>query len=98
MSEHGHPRITRIWENDEKGELGLVAAVIRQAIEVASGVGEWRMGQTINMNNEAVRFLFGRDFDRWVELAGADPDSVRAGILQRCPWLRQEPVNNGARH
>ena len=98
MSEHGHPRITRIWENDEKGELGLWAAVIRQVVEVASGVGAWRLSSGRDRQREALQWLFTEDFDYVVTLTGHDPDSTRADIFRRCPWLRQEPVNNGVRH
>jgi len=80
--------MTQPWELHAKEDIGLVAAVIRQAVEVSGGQGLFRLGATLNLEREAREFLFSDCFDAWVEAAGCDPEIIRAEIMRRCPWVR----------
>ena len=80
---------------EEKGGLGLVARVIRTAIEHANGMNLQRIGDTpdIRRRRQEQERAWLRDggWEPMVSLCGVDPVSFRRELERRLPWMRKGP-------
>jgi hypothetical protein len=74
------------------GPQGLIAAIVRVAIEDACGrnvhLQNPYLASTISDQQSARRFLRSRELDLLVARCGADPAVIREALERRLPWMR----------
>ena len=72
---------------DESGQLGMVGAFMRQAIEDAQGISD-RFGKWQDPE-EARRYLRSAAWEPLVSGLGCGPATIRAALEQRFEWMKQ---------
>jgi hypothetical protein len=81
--------------SEEKGDLGLVAAMIRTAIELAEGRGVFRLaygsrGRAARIQAQEREWLRSGAWEPFVYACGADPAPIRAELERRFEWMRRD--------
>jgi hypothetical protein len=76
----------RVW----RGAPGLVAALMRQAVEDALGHNQWRLdeGARTRTQAEARAWLRSDAWEAMVAACGADPAVIREALEARYEWMR----------